>query len=316
MNTTQELILVVSGVPSATQYLEFVCEDGRPSAITDVQVWESAADDTSSEESCTTGSAAVDTNPNTTLSSSASAGTTTLVVTSATGIVIGRQYLLTEDSNGVTEWIEVVALNGTTVTTKQPIRNDFTAGAAFQTTRCTIAVSSTWIADLANLSATFSPNPTFRARWTVTVNGNQTVYHRGFDVVRYPINHGVTPLDIDQAHRGWLDRLPPDHQIDQGRTLIEAAYQSVKFELYGDNKADQAVRNPELLARLVIQRCPLELLYDNLARGADVAAAVETAEKRWRQIYDQTFRAPIAAVDESGGGGASTNQPLGLWVRI
>lgn len=317
---TQELILVVSGVPSAQQYLHLDCEDRRPSAVADVQAWAASADDTSNEEACTTGVAAVETNPSTTIATAAvgpaQSDPTAMVVSSGTGVVVGRQYLITEDNTGANEFFEVVSVNGTTIKAKHPLKNDYSVGSTVQTTRWSIAVDTTWIADVSNLSPTFSPNPTYRLRWSATVNGNSTVYQTGFDVVRYPVNHGVTGLHVEAAHRGWLDRLPPDHQIDQGRALIEAAYQSVKFELYGDGKADQAVRNPELLARLVVMRCPLEALYDNLNRGANVTAAVDVAEKRWRQIYDQTFRAPIAAIDETGGGGASTNEPLPLWVRL
>lgn len=313
--STQELILVVSGVPSTTQYLIFDCEDGRPSAVGTVQVWASSADDTSGVESATTGSASVETNPNTTLASSASAGATSLSVNSATGVTIGRRYYLTEDSTGQSEFIEVLGLNGTTVTTRHPIQNDYTAGATFQSTRVTIAVDSTWIADESNLSATLNPNPTYRVRWPVTVNGNQTAYATGFDVVRYPVNHGVQPLDVNDDEPGWIDNLPPDYQLDQGRALIEAAYQDVKFELYGDNKADQAVRNPELLSRLVIKKAQEKAHRLNVKRGRSSMEALEVSEKEFRQIYDQTFRSPVATVDATGGGGASTVRPTPLWVR-
>lgn len=315
MNNTQELILVVGGVPSATQYLIFDCEDGRPSAVGTVQVWASSADDTSVVESATTGAAAVETNPNTTLGSTAAAGATSLSLTSATGTTIGRRYLLTEDSSGVSEQIEVLGLNGTTVTLKHPLRNDYTAGATFQSTRVTIAVDSTWIADQSNLSATFNPNPTYRVRWPVTVNGNQTAYATGFDVVRYPVNHGVTSHDVNDDEPGWIDNLPPDFQLDQGRTLIEAAYQDVKFELYGDGFADQAVRNPELLGRLVVKKAQEKAHRLNVKRGRSSMEALDVSMKEFRQIYDQTFRSPVAAVDATGGGGATTVRPRALWER-
>jgi hypothetical protein len=317
---TQELVFVVGGVPSATQYLYLDNEDGRPTAIVDVQVWASSADDTSTEEAATTGSASVETSPNTTITATAGPSNTAndptaIALASASGVTIGRQYLLTEDGTGVSEFVEIASISGLNAKTKHPIKNDYSSGSTFVSTRSSIAVDSTWLADLNNLSPTFNPNPSYRVRWTVTVNGNTAVYMRGFDVVRYHVNHGVTPLAVDAAHRGFLDMLPPDHQVDQGRGLIEAAFESLKYELYGDGKADQAVRNPELLARLVIMRVPYELALDNASRGATNAEALDLAEKRWRQAYDQAFRAPIAAMDESGGGGATQNRPTPLWRR-
>jgi hypothetical protein len=318
---TQELLLVVSGVPSATQYLYFDCEDGRPSAVADVQVWMAGADDTSAEEACTTGSAAAETNPNTTIATAAvgpaQSDPTAMVVASGTGFTIGRRYLITEDGTGVSEFFECASVSGTSIKAKHPLVNDYSVGSTVQSTRWSIAVDSTWIADLSNLSPTFSPNPTYRVRWIATVNGNQTVYTTAFDVVRYPVNHGVTPLDVDSDDPGWIDRLPPDYRVDQGRGLIEAAYQVVKHELYGDGRADQAVRNPELIARLVIKAAQRAAIETSILRGAQgMEQALELAEKKFRQTYDQAFRSPMAPVDATGGGGATTVEPLPLWVRL
>lgn len=311
---TQELLYNVTG-----QSLIFDCEDGRPSSVTSVQVWPAHDDDTATAETATTGSASVETSPNTTIATAAvgpaQADPTAMVVASGTGFAVGRRFLITEDGTGVNEFFEVASVSGTSIKAKHPLRNDYSVGSLVQSTRVSISVDSTWIADLSNISPTFSPNPGYRVRWVLVVNGNTVAYQMGLDVVRYPVNHGVTPLDVDQAHPGWIDRLPPDYQVDHGRGLIEAAFESVKFELYGDDKADQAVRNPELLARLVIDRCPVEMLQANAMRGAGNAEALDTANRIWRQRYDQTLRAPVAAMDPTGGGGAVTVTPAPLWRR-
>lgn len=318
--STQELIIVEGGFPSSTQYLVLDCEDGRPSAINDVQVWAIDADDTSNEESCTTGSASVETNPNTTVATAAvgpaQSDPTAIAVSSGTGFVVGRRYLLTEDGTGVSEFFDLASVSGTSLKTKRPLVNDYSVGSTVQSTRCTIAVSSTWIADDGNLSPTWSPNPSYRVRWTVTVNGNETVYFRGMDLVRYPVNHGVTPEMVDVDEPGWIDRLPPDYRVDQGRGLIEAAYQTVKHELYGDGKADQAVRNPELLARIIVKAAQLAAIEARIKRGAGgLAEALDVAERAFRKVYDQAFRSPTATMDETGQGGASTAKVRPLWSR-
>lgn len=315
---TQELILVEGGVPASTQYLYFDCEDGRPSAIVDVSVWPWNVDDTTTAEDATTGSASVETNPNTTLSAAAGrsqADPTALTLTSGTGVTPGRSYLLADDNSQLTEWVDVEQADGTSIKLRHPLINDYSIGATFVSTRSSIAVSSTWIADLQNLSPQTMSASTYRVKWIVTVNGQTWPYVRGLDVVRYPVSHGVIPLDVDDRHPGWLDRLPPNHQKDQGRSLIEAAYLDVLRELRGDNKADNSLRDPELVADLVIARSQLNLHLANQSRGTTNADAVQAAIDNWRQTYDQAIRSDVAIVDLTGGGGGTINRHVPLTRR-
>ena len=313
MTITAEIIF-----EGTSQTLVLDDEEGRPSAVGTVSVWPAYADDTQTAEVATTGSATIETNPNTTLSAAAGPSEpdpTLLTVTSGTGFTIGRRYLLTEDSTGVSEQFEVAGVNGTAVTATRPLINSYTAGAAVVSTRVIIAVSDSWAADVANLSDVDGPNNTYRVRWPVTIGGVVKIRERGFDLVRYPTASGVTPLDVDDIYPGWIDRLPPNHQVDQGRSLIRRASTAVRFELYGDNKAQRSLRNPEHRARLVIVRANLELQRDIRARGGDNEGAFTLATDDWRQIYDQTIRAPVAAVDTAGGGASAPVRPLPLTVR-
>jgi hypothetical protein len=313
----QELIFVVSGVPSGTQYLHLDCEDGRPTACT-FQVWPAYADDTSTAESCTTGSAAVETSPNTTLTAAAGpaqSDPTAIALTSGSGVSVGRRYLLTEDGTGANELIEVATVSGLNVTTKQPLLNNYSAGSTFQSTRWSIAMDSTWLADVANLSPNDGPNPSYRVRCVATVNGNQVVYPRGFDLVRYQTNHGVTPQDVDQASPGWFDNLPPDCRVDQGRSLIEQGVNAIRAELAGDNKTLRSVRSPHLLSWVVIKSAERELQRVNVRRGRSTSEGLALAEAEFRQAYDQAFRSPVAAVDTFGGGGAEPVTPRYLTSR-
>lgn len=307
---TQEIVFNVSG-----QSLVYDSLDGRPSAIAS-QVFHVLADDDGEEESATTGSWSVETNPNTTLSaaSGASEGDPTLLtVTSGTGFSRDRVYQITEDSTGVTEVFQVAGVNGTLVYARHPLKNAYTAGAAVVSCRSSISMDSTWVSDSENVSPTFSPNPSYRVRVVATVGGASKVRDIYFDLVRYPAVHQVTPLDVDRAFPGWLDTLPPDYQADQGRALIDAAFASVKFELYREGKADQAVRNAELLARLVIKRCPVELLEANALRGAGNAEALQIARDGWRAFFEGVFHARVAPMDHGHGG--ATPGPPSNWLR-
>jgi len=312
MTTTQDIQFGITG-----QTLILDCEDGRPASITDVQVWSASADDTSTEEAATTGAAAVETNPNTTLSSAAGSGVNpaTLSVTSATGISVGRTYRLA--AAGLYEDVTVAGISGTTVTSKSPLINDYASGATFKSCRATISVDSTWVADVNNVSPTWSPNPSYRVRWTVVDSAGATqVYDRYFDLVRYPARHGVTPRMMEDRCPGWLDGLPVDCRIDQGRSIIDRAFKALRFDLYGDGKADQAVRNAEMVAELVIVRAQLLAVEDAIGMGGDVSAQrYEMAQRVNTQRYQQFIRAPVAPVDTSGGGAAVAHTPTPLWRR-
>ncbi|MBK7823416.1 MAG: hypothetical protein IPJ61_20735 [Tessaracoccus sp.] len=313
MTTTQDIQFAVTG-----QSLILDCEDGRPASITDVQVWSTSADDTSTEEAATTGSAAVETNPNTTLSAAGGSGVdpTSLTVTSATSIAVARVYRLAAAS-GLYEDVTIASVSGTTVTVKQPLINDYPSGSTLKSCRATIGIDATWVADLNNLSPTWTPNPAYRVRWTVVDGAGATqVYDRYFDLVRYAARHGVTPPMVEARWPGWLDGLPLDCRTDQGRSIIDRAFKALRFDLYGDNKADQAIRNAEAVAELTILRAQLLAIEDAATTGGGVDGnRYENAKKVYDQRYQQFVRAPVIAVDTSGGGAAQPIAPTPLWRR-
>ena len=183
------------------------------------------------------------------------------------------------------------------------------------TTRCTQAVDATWIADLSNISPALTPNPRYRVRWVVTLAGASQVYDRYLDVVRYPARHNVSPLDIERRYPGWLDGLPVDFREDQGRALIDRAWQALKADLYQDGKADQALRNSELVAELVVTRTMLCRNEDAFMAGGIDAPRLAAAQALYAQRYNAVIRAPVAPVDTSGGGASTDIRPTRLLVR-
>lgn len=310
MIATQDLTFAQTG-----QSLIFDCPDGRPSAIASVSVWEADADDTSAVEAATTGSASVEANPNTTLAAAAAVGAESITVTSATGFAVGRRYLLTAPA-GHHEDFECVGVSGSVLTLRRPLINAYPiTTSTVASTRCTIAVDSTWVADQTNLSAACSPNPRYRVRWAVTVGGVAAVYDRYCDLVRYPARHHVTPLDVDARFPGWLDGLPIDYRDDQGRAMIDRAWQALKADLYQDNKADQALRNAELVAELVITRAMLLRNEDAFLAGQIDAPRLEAARNVYMQRYNGAIRSPVAPLDTSGGGGSTPNRRTPLMER-
>lgn len=308
--STQDVAFGVTG-----QSLIFDCPDGRPSAVESVTVYEADADDTSSAETATTGSGSVDANPNTTLSIAAGIGDSSVAVTSATGFAVDRRYLLSAAA-GYREEIEVAGIVGSVIALRHPLINAYPiTTSTVVTTRCSISVLDAWAVETGNVSTACSPNPRYRVRWVVTLDGATQVFDRYLDLVRYPARHGVSPLDVERRFPGWLDGLPIDFREDQGRAVIDRAWQALKADLYQDNKADQALRNSELVAELVIVRAMLLRNEDAFLAGALDATRVELARQLYTQRYNSAIRSPVAPLDTSGGGGSERNRVTPLWRR-
>lgn len=130
-----------------------------------------------------TGTGSVD-SVNTTLSSAASAGATSLTVTSASGITVGRRYLVggAEESGG--EWVTVASIASTTITLARPLVRAQASGAAYQGTRVSCAVTA------AMASAVYRG---CRCEITYTVSAAaRPVVSVEFDVTRYRLTSGLT----------------------------------------------------------------------------------------------------------------------------
>lgn len=309
MIATQEIQFGITG-----QSLILDCPDGRPTSIIGVTVYAVTQGDDGDDEAATTGSAAVETNPNTTLASSAGVADRSITLTAATGVAVDRRLLITAAA-GHREEVEVAGITGVVASLRHPLINAYPlTTSTVVSTRCTIAMDATWITNVGNLCETYAPNPGYRVRWVVAVGGASQVYDRYFDLVRYPARHNVSPLDVERRHPGWLDGLPIDFRDDQGRALIERAWHAVKHDLYQDNKADQAVRNSELVAELVIARTMVLRNEDAFLAGALDAARLAAVRELYAQRYNGAFRAPVAPM---GGvsGASTTNAPLRLWRR-
>lgn len=313
-SATQEILFGVTG-----QYL--VLEVDRPlTSITSAAVWALSDDDTSTAETATTGSAAVDTATEATTAAAGSDQTDPrkLTVASSAGFVVGRRYYVSKA--GLSEAFELARVDtDAALYARHPLVNAYASGATINgTLRATIAVDSTWVADLSNLTPTADPNPGYRVRWVVVYadTGETAVEFRNFDLVRYPSSPPVGPLDVDREFPGWIDQLPPDYRSSQGRPLIEEATRVVKMRLYRGGIADQALRNREAHAALVSAQAVCGMLEARALRGADVAQALDVAQKRVERMFASLIDSPRAALDLAGGGAATTTKGRGASLSV
>lgn len=306
MRTAQDIAFGVTG-----QALELEAPQGRPTSVTSVTVYAWDAADDGTTELATTGSAAID-SVNTTIASASGFGQTdarVLNVTSGTGIAVGRAYLVTA-ANGASERIEVAAVTGTTVTARHPLHNAYASGAAFVSCRVTIAIDADWVADENNLDDSPGGGDAYRVRWVYVVGGATYVHDTYFNLERYPGVASVMPTDVDDSMPGWLDSLPTDHRIDQGRRLIAEAHRAVRMDLLALNVDDASIASGEVLDGLVRRRTiALGEMARYLSTGGD-DGRFRTAQAHYTELLDSTVRIAANVAQRDKTGAATARSPL------
>jgi hypothetical protein len=319
----QELIFNLAG-----QSFFYDPIEGRPSGTPTVQVFFGTNDDDGVAETATTGVCALDA-VNTTLSAAATAGDVAISVTSAASIVRGRRYLIT-DTDADQELVEVASVSGTTVGLRRPLFNGYASGSGFAGTRITIGVNATWVADRSKITdalgsnwrtdveddpSQFAGHPGYRLRWTYTVAGVTTIGIGFADLVRYQSKNLITPLDVEGRFAGWIDRLPPDYQRDQGAALVEESFHAVREDLLGDAQTARKIRSTDVVGTLTIYKAALLAAQHSVLAGRGDTAAVDVALKLYEQRYNQLAREPKFPVDTAGGGASAQPQRLPVWRR-
>ena len=300
MSRTIDLLFAVTG-----QSLYFDAPEGRPSSVTSSQVFENTTGDDGDAETATTGSAAVETNPNTTFNAASGDGQTNPQIcnlTTTTGIGIGRGYRIT-NAAGEWEWIEVVGATATTATAREPLANAYTTGDTFVSTRITHAIDATWVADKTNLSDACCPNARYRWRLVYVVGGVTYVHDAYFDLLRYAGRHDVTAADVARRSPGWTQRVATYHREDQGRAIIDEAYEVVKFDLYNFETPDQSIRNREARNEMV------------LLKAIELVDPTELNVQRYSERLQQFMAGAKLSVQADTSGAATTADVRPLWRR-
>ena len=133
--------------------------------------------------------------------------------------------------------------------------------------------------------------------------------------MRYQTKNLITPLDVDGRFAGWIDRLPPDYQRDQGASLVEDAFNAVRMDLLGDAQTLRKIRTTDIIGELTVYKANLLAAQHNVLAGRADKAAVEVADGLYTQRYNQLAREPKFPVDAGGGGAAAQAQRLPPWRR-
>lgn len=267
------------------QTLELFVRGARPTSATFKVFKQSDTDDATPQFSGTATLDAV----NTLFSGAAGpsqSDTRRIPLASTTGIVGGKRYRIAQ--NALVEWVDIVEVGTTYVRARNPLQNDYTSGSFFQSTYLTAAVDSTFIQTLAKLSDLLVLAPDYRVRWEVVIAGATVPIYSFFDVVRAPMRHAVDIGDLDAAVPGIIDTLPIGHRADQGASLIDRAWSSVRADFYRCGVSVDAIREDEVIDELVILRSKLSLAEGGWAPpGMDKALYLQNAQANYDDFLEQ-----------------------------
>lgn len=305
MKATQDILYAV-----ASQSLHLDCES-RPTSVTSVEVFEMADGDSDTAESATTGSASIDSASTTVDADSGPSNTTQasrLNVVDTSGFEVGRQYLVTSQTTGASEWIEAMAVaSDDYIEARAPLFQDYGSGDLVESTRISISIDDSWAATQSNITGWRDPNPGYRVRWVYrAADGGTKIRYSYFDLARVAGQHNVTAADVDALVPGWLRMLPLDHEADQGARLISKAYEQVTIDLHAEGIPDQQARNQDMIDELTVRKT-IVLTHEAKALAGGDPLTVELA----REIYTARFGTLVkhpeqvkfdVSTDDSGAG--------------
>lgn len=305
-----ENIDILYGV--ATQSLTFDAPEGQPASVTASTVYENSYGDDDTAETALSGSAAISSVSTTfdAASGESESNPNTLNVASTVGISIGDQ-LIAENAAGETEVIVVRQItSGASLESRHPLANDYTTGDTLKGLTVTHALLDAWTADKTNISDT-GPQPRYRWRLEYVGADSKThVHHAYFDLVRYSGTSTVTGLDVDAAYPwlDWLNNLPVHDREDRGARIIKEAYRQVKLTVATAGKADEGIRNREVIEELVMNRAA------SIVAGRDLEAQ-EAIAKMWDRSYNNFILAGQTDTDDDGSGAATESDSSQVWRR-
>lgn len=161
---------------------------------------------------------------NTTINGAASAGDSSIALTSATGVEVGRAYVIGSGS-GIYEWVKVASVDGATVTIEEPLEYAYSDGATFVGNRLSYSLSSSLNDTLGN---------GYQAVWVYTVDSTERSVSTMYDVVRTPWPSSIlTPWRYKEivGDLGADIRQRVELQGQDFRLEIEVATQAVRADL-------------------------------------------------------------------------------------
>lgn len=231
---------------------------------------------------------------NTTLSAGADAGALSVVVTSATGITVGRRYLLAgaEDAGG--EVVTVRAISGTTVTLARRLMQTRASGVSFASARVAFA-----------LPAIASPGRAYRVEYSYPGADDRPDVAVPFDVTRWTPVTSLTLEDVRDIDPLVVKRLPSGLWMP---ALSQEAWEMLCRHIAARIDPGAVVGTVDLtVAHGYLVRA---LLAESAGDGPEVTAYRERMQVRYVEERDGVLS--TLAVDKGQTGAASLKD---AWTR-
>ena len=180
--------------------------------------------------------------------------------------------------------------------------------------RAARAIGTTWASTI-NYLIDNGANPTYRVRWVYVVNGVTYVADTPFKLVRYAGKHGIVASDVESIFPGWIDRLPTDHQEDQGRRIIDEAFRSVKLDLHASDVNEAMVAETEIVDELTRWKA-IEIgeMAHLMEVGGD-STRYQTARGAYQARLDSLIRITSKVPIRDPSGAATLRPSTGLTKR-
>lgn len=300
---------------AAGQSITFMAPDGRPTAIDLVSLIPYDADDDSGTAVTLSGTAI--SGVSTTVSSESGDGTSdpTLVhLASATGLKVDGTYLI-RSTIGETEWVTVSSISGNDIHVRSPLRNSYALGSVLEGTTISASFPDSIASDKSKITSPLRQN-SYRVRWVYTgADGVKRTAQTTVAVVRYQTRNPVLPVHIDARFPGWLERIPTDYRSDQGKSLIESAFEAVRIDIRQEGQVDHANRDPDGFASLIIHKT-LEIAAEVAVQfGGGSAESLVAAREGYTERLNRLIRQPSGDVQTSEGGASQIGKKLPFWSR-
>lgn len=281
------------------QTIRFIPVDkqGRPARVTSATYTIVDVDhsEDSSERTITSGAAtlaAVDTTITAAAGASAS-DAKRLTVTSATGITVGRTYLLASVGGRYRNLVTVAGLASTTVYAHYPISGVYAASDTFQA----IELEATFPLAEANDAEAIDDGRRYQIVWSYTLEGESFLTPQEVHLLRYSGEAWITEADVVRAYPPVVDRARNRFSITDA---IVVASEDLAMELESSGQTPEQFRTSRVGLWAVRFRA-IEYCLRWAGSDADLILA-DKYESRWtKAMLTLTGSSPGKAIKLSQG---------------
>lgn len=250
-----------------------------------------------------------------------------LNLTATTNVAVGRRYLLA-NAQGQREIVVPTLVETAYVDLEEPLAFDYAiTTSTFKGLRHYYTIDATFIATASKINvygpapldggaSTSTAAPPYRVEWRYTLGTTDLRTITTFDVARKPAKSTVGIADLrglvpDVVWHEWITQRGQDFAPQ-----LEAAERDVAIDARAAGYDPNAVVDPQIWDRLVLQRWALTIGKALLFTGADIDPWLSMTAQDYTRMFEKTIGTTLRAWVDTGAAGAVTAEPARqLWLR-